>query len=124
MFGAIAVLFVLPWLDTSKVRSMRYRPISKQFFWIIFVVCLVLGWCGGQLPDTWSSRRPATPGLHRSRICSRILTAYYFFFFLVLMPFLGLLEKPLPVPETISEPVLRSNRRGEGLSARIETERK
>jgi len=50
MFAAIGVLFVLPWLDTSRVRSMRYRPVARQFFWIFVVACLVLGWCGGQNP--------------------------------------------------------------------------
>jgi ubiquinol-cytochrome c reductase cytochrome b subunit len=50
MFGSIAVLFILPWLDTSKVRSMRYRPIARQFFLIFVVVCLALGWCGAQNP--------------------------------------------------------------------------
>ncbi len=50
MFASIGVLFVLPWLDTSKVRSMRYRPIARQFFFIFVVVCVVLGWCGGQNP--------------------------------------------------------------------------
>jgi len=51
MFGAIAVLFVLPWLDTSKVRSMRYRPIARQFFLIFAVACVALGWCGAQNPS-------------------------------------------------------------------------
>lgn len=50
MFAAIGVLFVLPWLDTSRVRSMRYRPIARQFFLIFVVVCVILGWCGGQNP--------------------------------------------------------------------------
>ena len=51
MFGAIAILFVLPWLDTSKVRSARFRPLYKQFFWIFVVACIGLGYCGGQSPD-------------------------------------------------------------------------
>ena len=51
MFAAIAVLFVLPWLDTSKVKSMRYRPVAKQFFFGFVVVCLLLGWCGAANPD-------------------------------------------------------------------------
>jgi ubiquinol-cytochrome c reductase cytochrome b subunit len=51
MFAAIAVLFVLPWLDTSKVRSMRYRPAARMFFWVFAVVCFALGWAGGQLPS-------------------------------------------------------------------------
>jgi quinol-cytochrome oxidoreductase complex cytochrome b subunit len=50
MFASIGVLFVLPWLDTSRVRSMRYRPIARQFFLIFVVVCIALGWCGGQNP--------------------------------------------------------------------------
>jgi ubiquinol-cytochrome c reductase cytochrome b subunit len=50
MFASIGILFVLPWLDTSRVRSMRYRPIARQFFLIFVVACLVLGWCGGQNP--------------------------------------------------------------------------
>ncbi len=51
MFAAIAVLFVLPWLDTSKVRSMRYRPVARQFFFGFVAVCLLLGWCGAANPD-------------------------------------------------------------------------
>ncbi len=50
MFAAIGILFVLPWLDTSRVRSMRYRPVARQFFLLFVVVCLILGWCGGQNP--------------------------------------------------------------------------
>ena len=50
MFAAILILFVLPWLDTSRVKSMRYRPIARQFFLIFVVVCVVLGWCGGKNP--------------------------------------------------------------------------
>ena len=51
MFAAIAVLFVLPWLDTSKVRSMRYRPVARQFFFGFVAVCFLLGWCGAANPD-------------------------------------------------------------------------
>jgi quinol-cytochrome oxidoreductase complex cytochrome b subunit len=46
MFGAIALLFATPWLDTSKVRSMRYRPVVKWFFFAFILVTLALGWCG------------------------------------------------------------------------------
>ena len=52
MFASIGVLFILPWLDTSRVRSMRYRPAAKQFFFIFVVVSVALGWCGGQNPGT------------------------------------------------------------------------
>ncbi len=51
MFAAIAVLFVLPWIDTSKVKSMRYRPVARQFFFGFVVTCLLLGWCGAANPD-------------------------------------------------------------------------
>jgi ubiquinol-cytochrome c reductase cytochrome b subunit len=50
MFLSIAVLFVLPWIDTSRVRSMRYRPVARQCFLVFVVACLILGWCGGQNP--------------------------------------------------------------------------
>jgi len=51
MFAAIAILFVVPWLDTSKVKSMRYRPVARQFFLGFVFVCLLLGWCGAANPD-------------------------------------------------------------------------
>lgn len=111
MGGAIAVLFILPWLDTSKVRSMRYRPQMRTQFIIFVLVCLGLGWCGAQLPDA-----PVVPGMPSFQLfdgqlnsylwLTRLFTAYYFVFFLVLMPWLGLKETPRPVPLSISEPVL------------------
>jgi ubiquinol-cytochrome c reductase cytochrome b subunit len=111
MFAAIGVLFVLPWLDTSKVRSMRYRPTMKTFFIIFLFVCFGLGWCGGQLPDapvigSFKTFVLFDGDLNSYLWLTRFLTAYYFIFFLVLMPLIGLREKPLPVPATISEPVL------------------
>lgn len=51
MFAAIAILFVVPWLDTSSVKSMRYRPVARQFFLGFVVVCVLLGWCGAANPD-------------------------------------------------------------------------
>ena len=52
MFAAIGVLVILPWLDTSRVRSGAFRPIFKQFFWVFVLVCLLLGWVGANAPDT------------------------------------------------------------------------
>ena len=111
MFGAIAVLFVLPWLDTSKVRSMRYRPTGKLYFMIFVLACLVLGYCGGQLPDNH-----VIPGLSTFTLIdadlnsmvwlSRFATLYYFGYFLVILPILGLTETPTAQPESISTPVL------------------
>ncbi len=99
MFAAIAILFFLPWLDTSKVKSARYRPLYKQFFWIFVGVCLVLGWLGGQ---------PAEGGYV---LAAQIFTAAYFAFFLIVMPVLGLIETPKPVPTSISDAVLAENGR-------------
>jgi len=93
MFASIAVLFILPWLDTSKVRSCRYRPIYKWFFWILLIDCAVLGWVGANPPEGLLP----TIGL--------IGTIYYFFHFLILLPVLGKIETPLPLPTSISEAV-------------------
>ncbi len=51
MFAAIGVLFILPWLDTSKVKSMRYRPTARYFFFFFVITCFALGWCGAKSPD-------------------------------------------------------------------------
>ena len=206
MFAAIGVLFVLPWLDTSRVRSMRYRPIARQFFLIFVVVCVVLGWCGGQNPgnilaksapfqatlswveggqvsesqivapseNAWAQTADAaqsearaagasmtavrrlnetsgtlsvvtggavqtrtvsgetadqmevaigaakaelgaagpfytverrTPATFTVTNLSQVATAYYFLFFLLILPILGLRETPGRVPDTIAKPV-------------------
>jgi ubiquinol-cytochrome c reductase cytochrome b subunit len=111
MFGAIAVLFVLPWLDTSKVRSMRYRPTIRPYYFILFFVCLVLGWCGAHEPAQEIIPHLTTftlvdYDLNTVVWLSRIAALYYFVYFLFVTPVLGLTETPLPVPESISEPVL------------------
>src|SRR5688572_12438305 len=94
MFGSILILFALPWLDTSRVRSGTYRPIFKQFFWVFVIVCIGLGYLGS---------KPAE-GIYV--FWARILTAYYFIHFLVILPLLGLLESPKPLPPSISDAVL------------------
>ena len=94
LFGSILILAFLPWLDSSKVRSARYRPLFRQFFWIFFVVCILLGWLGA---------KPAEGGYV---IAARILTIYYFAHFIVILPLLGMFEKTKPVPNSISESVL------------------
>ncbi|NLH81344.1 MAG: cytochrome b/b6 [Phyllobacteriaceae bacterium] len=97
MFGAIAVLFVLPWLDTSKVKSCTYRPLYKQFFWVLVICGLGLGWVGSQSPTDTTT------------FIGRVLTAWYFFHFLVLTPVIGLIEKPRPLPESVIAAVLAKN---------------
>ena len=94
MVGAIFILFVLPWLDTSKIRSARYRPLFKQFFLIFVVNCLVLGYLG------------AMPAEGVYITLARICTIYYFAHFLIILPLLGLVEKPREIPESISASIL------------------
>jgi ubiquinol-cytochrome c reductase cytochrome b subunit len=94
MFGAIIVLFVLPWLDTSPVRSAKFRPVYRVFFWLLLVACVVLGVVGKHRPEgVWV-------------VLGRVSTAWYFLHFLVILPILGKLERPLPLPESISRAVL------------------
>ena len=94
MFGSILVLFLVPWLDRSPVRSARYRPIYKQLFWVLVIDCLVLGWVGGNPPE----------GIFV--LIGQIATLYYFAHFLILMPLLSVIETPRPLPTSIAEPVL------------------
>ena len=91
MFGAIAVMFFAPWLDTSSTRSGKYRPIFKWWFWILVVDFFVLMWAGGQ------------PAEGLVPLISLIGTIYWFGYFIVILPVLGWVEKPLPVPETIED---------------------
>ncbi len=92
--ASILILAFLPWLDTSKVRSARYRPLFKQFVWLFVIVCIGLGWLGAKPPE----------GIYV--ILARIFTVYYFAFFLIVMPLLGIFEKTKPLPNSISESVL------------------
>ena len=94
MFGSILVLFVLPWLDTSRVRSARFRPIYRQIIWVWVLAVIVLGVCGAHKPEgIWV-------------VLARVGTLYYYLHFLVILPILGKLERPLPLPESISRPVI------------------
>jgi ubiquinol-cytochrome c reductase cytochrome b/c1 subunit len=103
MFGAIAVLFVLPWLDTSRVRSCKFRPIYKWFVFVLAANMIVLGYCGAHSPDAALDLGIKIPLL----AVARLGTVYYFFHFLILLPVLGKIERPLPLPSSISESVLK-----------------
>ena len=94
MFSAIFVLFLLPWLDTSRVRSATFRPIYKILFWIFLLDAIILGWIGSK------------PAEGTYIIMGRIATFYYFLHFLIIMPLLGYFEKTKPLPSSISKPVL------------------
>jgi quinol-cytochrome oxidoreductase complex cytochrome b subunit len=98
MFAAIFVLFVLPWLDRSPVRSARFRPVFRIFFWLLFIDCIALGYLGG---------KPAE-GVYV--LASRVATAWYFLHFLVILPMLSVFETTRPLPKSISEPVLATAR--------------
>jgi ubiquinol-cytochrome c reductase cytochrome b subunit len=109
MFGAIAVLFILPWLDRSPVRSARFRPLFRIFFWLFFVDAIALGYLGG---------KPAE-GIYV--ILSRVATAWYFLHFLAILPLLSMFETTKPLPKSISEPVLKETlKRAPPLGAGLE----
>jgi ubiquinol-cytochrome c reductase cytochrome b subunit len=94
MFSAIAILAFAPWLDTSRVRSTKYRPVYRWFFLLFVISCLALGYLGS---------KPAE-GVYV--IWARIFTIYYFAHFLVVMPIVGVIETPSQMPRSISEAVL------------------
>lgn len=166
MFSAIAVLFVIPWLDTSKVRSLRYRPLARQFFFGFVTVCLLLGVAGASNPDDVVIKfgdsqlkyetaiasdeakaalktaaetnngkfvvkgNTATilfaeyedalkfgeatdlgnqPGVYKPGLkwlpVAQLLTLLYFAYFLLVLPLLGLIERPKDEPESIHQSV-------------------
>ncbi|WP_099864504.1 cytochrome b [Pararhizobium haloflavum] len=105
MFGSIAVLFFLPWLDTSRVRSAVYRPWYKVFFWVFAINAVFLGWLGSRPAEGWYVT------------ASQLSTLYYFAFFLIIMPLLGMIETPRRVPNSISEAVLSRKNGGSGQPA-------
>lgn len=97
MFASILVLLALPWLDRSRVRSSKYRPIYKVAFWIFAIVCVILGWVGGQ---------PAE-GVYVT--ITQWATFYYFFHLIILVPVIGVLERPKPLPSSIAASVKGSH---------------
>jgi ubiquinol-cytochrome c reductase cytochrome b subunit len=105
MFGSIAVLAFLPWLDTSRVRSTAYRPLYKQFFWVFVADAILLGWLGSKPAEGYYV------------LAAQICTLYYFAHFLIVLPLLGLFEKPLPVPNSILESVIGVQKPGSGMPA-------
>ena len=103
LFGALLTLFFVPWLDTSKVRSARFRPLYKQVFWILVLDCIMLGYVGAQPVDAYLANTPI-PLVWLGRLG----TLYYFLHFWLIMPLIGLIETPRPVPASIAKPVLSS----------------
>jgi quinol-cytochrome oxidoreductase complex cytochrome b subunit len=101
LFGSLLTLFAVPWLDTSPVRSTRFRPLYKQFFWMLVADCLLLGYVGSQPVDEFLFNTPV-PMVWLGRIG----TAYYFLHFWIVMPLVGLIETPKPLPDSIAKSVL------------------
>lgn len=95
LLGSIMVLVFVPWLDRSPIRSARYRPTYKLFFWIFIADIIMLGWLGTQPIDD------------NVILCSQIATAYYFVFFLIIMPFLAKFEKTKAPPTSILDDMQR-----------------
>jgi ubiquinol-cytochrome c reductase cytochrome b subunit len=98
MFASILLLFFLPWLDKSPVRSGSYRPTFKMFFWILVADVLVLGWCGG------------LPAEEPYVMISQVATIYYFAHFLIILPIISRLERTRPLPNSITESVLHGEK--------------
>ena len=96
MFGAIGILFILPWLDRSPVRSAHFRPMYKVFYWIFIINMLALGYLGVQNPE----------GIYL--ILGRTCTAWYFIHFLIIIPLLNVIETPNALPKSISDPIFAS----------------
>jgi ubiquinol-cytochrome c reductase cytochrome b subunit len=95
LFTSILITAALPWLDTSKVKSATYRPLFRKEFWVFLAVCIGLGYLGAQ------------PAEGAYLWFARLFSAYYFLHFLVILPILGKIEKPEPVPESIEASIVR-----------------
>tara|TARA_Y100000815_G_scaffold137387_1_gene124022 strand:- start:343 stop:1623 length:1281 start_codon:yes stop_codon:yes gene_type:complete len=100
MFGSILLMFFLPWLDKSPVRSGSYRPLYRIFFWVMIVDVFVLGYVGGAEP------------IARNVIIGQIASMYYFAHFLIIVPIISRLEQPKPLPNSITEAVLAKGKSG------------
>ncbi|BAB48443.1 cytochrome b [Mesorhizobium japonicum] len=99
LFGAIVVLFFVPWLDRTSVRSAVYRPLYRRFFWLFASDVIFLGWLGSKPAEGWY-----VPAMQAA-------TLFYFAFFIIVVPLIGMIEKPLRLPNSITEVVLERNKK-------------
>jgi len=97
MFSAILVWFFMPWLDKSPIRSGTYRPLFKKFFILLVIDVLILGYCGG------------APAAEPFVMISQLASIYYFAHFLIILPIVSSIERPDPLPFSITEAVLGSD---------------
>ncbi len=107
MFASILLLFFLPWLDRSPVRSTTYRPLYKWFFWGLMFDIVILAICGMKpAEEPWV-------------ILGQLASAYYFAHFLIILPFVSKIERPLPLPHSITESVLGNSTSNSGTLAGV-----
>jgi quinol-cytochrome oxidoreductase complex cytochrome b subunit len=83
MFGSLLILLILPITDLSRIRGCQFRPIMKFAFWFFVVDFIILTWIGSQHPNS--------PYLE----IGQIATAFYFSWYLVIVPLAGLIENTL-----------------------------
>ena len=95
MFSSVLILFLVPWLDRHPVRSGRFRPLYKQFFFLFVINMTLLGWCGAHPPEGYYIT------------IARYATIYHFAFFLIIMPLLSRIEPTRRLPKSIYEDTLR-----------------
>jgi ubiquinol-cytochrome c reductase cytochrome b/c1 subunit len=100
--GSLVLLFFVPWLDTSRVRSARFRPIYRWVSWLLPLHVIGLGYVGSQPPAGFVV------------VLGQWCTFYYYLHFLVLMPLIGKLERPRPLPISIGRAVLGTHAAAEG----------
>ena len=91
MFAALIILFVLPWLDTSKVKSCTFRPIYRWLMILFFINFFILGYVG------------LKPAVGSYLLIARIGVVYYFGFLLIITPYITRIEKIGTLPESITE---------------------
>ncbi len=101
MFGSIALLFILPWLDSHPIRSARFRPIYRPVLLVWLLIFIFLGYVGSQPADAMVGPIPLS-------LLGLAATGYYFGFFLVVLPFLNKYEKGRDLPPGIYIPVIES----------------
>jgi len=89
MGGALVILFAIPFLNTSEIRSSQFRPIFRKFFWLLVADFLILGWIGQKPVET--------PFIE----VGQVATVFYFIFFALLIPGIGIVEKLLIRTKTV-----------------------
>jgi len=102
MFASILLLILLPWLDGSKVRSSKFRPFYAMAFWVFVIDCLVLGYIGGK------------PAEGSFIVIGQWATFYYFAHLVIIIPLVSRLERPKPIPESISAAVTAAHAKQAG----------